>query len=750
MKHFYRLLKVLNYCFNLLCITYTNAQDKINIPKIDKAIVIDGILNDIEWDNAIEFNDFKQLEPDLGEVATEQTSAKTLYDERFLYVGFTMNYENSSDIYGRTLERDVSLSRDDYVEIHLDTYNDNTNSLVFRTNIFAAREDYEVGRNGETINDSWNMFWDVSTKVYDNNWTAEFRIPFSSLRFKESEINVMRFKAVAYYKLKNERIISTLNELIRTPQVYQYRNSEEIVFNNLKSSKPLYVAPYIKADYKSRNVLNETQSKYVNQSNFLQENGYSSNTTLDKILSNVGVDIKYKPNSNNIIDLTLNTDFAEVEADDRIINISRFPIFLPEKRLFFLENQDLFNSNQFDHRLFFSRRIGINNGVPVPIIGGLRLTGNKGRWQYGVMSLQTNKSIEQDLPTYNNSTARVKYNLGKRGSYLGFLATSKLSADDHNVLGAFDSNIRFTETVRSRFTLGATFDKEKGNFKPYYGLDINTFKANGFGFNYRFREYTEDFNPELGFVRRPNTKRLTINHGWRKTYVKHNWLSYLSIGNYTTRYWLSSNGNQDFSQINMYAFLRFKSGISPGLFAPVYREDNLYQAWDVADNISIPIGKYKMWQINPEFSTGNAFPYILRIDTTIGDHYGGQRFTFSGSFIYDFNKLFTAEIGANYNKLSFPDEYVSSGSNVLELNRYYSRLKFSFSSKSFLNSYLQYDSNSQKLGLNLRFRYTPKEGTNLYMVYNQNVNTERNMLTPNLPLFESQGLIFKFSKTFIQ
>jgi len=750
MKYFYRLLKILNYCFILLYIINTYAQDKINIPKIDKAIVVDGELNDIEWNKAIEFNDFKQLEPDLGEMASEQTSTKILYDERFLYVGFTMNYENSSDIYGRTLERDVSLSRDDYVEIHLDTYNDNTNSLVFRTNIFAAREDYEVGRNGETINDSWNMFWDVSTKVYDNKWTAEFRIPFSSLRFKESDTNVMRFKAVAYYKLKNERIISTLNELVRTPQVYQYRNSEEITFNNLQSSKPLYVAPYIKADYKSRNVLNETQSEYVNQSNFLQENGYSKNETLDKILSNVGVDIKYKPNSNNIIDLTLNTDFAEIEADDRIINVSRFPIFLPEKRLFFLENQDLFNSNQFDHRLFFSRRIGINNGVPVPIIGGLRLTGNKGRWQYGVMSLQTNKSIEQGLPSYNNSTARIKYNLGKRGSYIGFLATSKLSADDYNVLGAFDSNIRFTETVRSRFTLGATFDKEKGNWKPYYGLDINTFKANGFGFNYRFREYTEDFNPELGFVSRPDTKRLTINHGWRKTFVNHKSLSYLSIGNWATKNWLSSNSSQDFSQINMYVFIRFKNGLTLGLFAPVFQEDNLYQPWNIADNISIPIGQYSMLKINPEFSTGNAFPYILKLESVFGSHYGGERLTFRGNLIYDFSKSFTAEIGANYNKLTFPDEYVSSGSNVLNLNRYYSRLKFSFSSKSFLNSYLQYDSNSQKLGLNLRFRYTPKEGTNLYLVYNQNMNTERNILTPNLPMFESQGLIFKFSKTFIQ
>ncbi|MFV0571119.1 MAG: DUF5916 domain-containing protein [Xanthomarina gelatinilytica] len=750
MKYSNEVYTALNLFFILLSTVDIIAQNQIKIPQIDRAININGELNDAEWGNAIEFKDFKQLTPDLGEMPTEKTSAKILYDNQFLYVGATMNYNNSSDIYGRTLERDVSLSRDDYVEIHLDTYNDNTNTLVFRTNIFAAREDYEVGRNGETINYSWNMFWDVSTKVYENKWTAEFRIPFSSLRFKENENTVMRFKAVAFYKLKNEKVISTLNELIRTPQVYQYKNSEEIIFSNIKPTEPLYITPYIKADYTSRYILNETQSAYVRQNNLLQENGYSKSKTIDKILSNIGVDVKYKPNSNNIIDLTLNTDFAEVESDDRIINVTRFPIFLPEKRLFFLENQDIFSSDQFDHRLFFSRRIGINNGLRIPIIAGIRFTGSSSKWQYGAMSLQTHSVEADNLPTYNMSTARVKRIIGKKGSYIGFLSTSKFSNNDFNYLFAFDSNIRFTENIRSRFTFGSTFDKEKGNWKPYYGLDINTFKANGFGINYRFREYTEDFNPELGFVARPNTKRITLNHGWRKTFVEHKWLRYISFGNYVTKNWLSSNGNHDLSQINMYIYMAFKNGLSPGLIGPIYQEDNLYTAWNISDNISIPLGSYKMWRLNPEFSTGNAFPYILNLESEFGDYYGGNQFTFSGNFIYDFSKLFTVEIGANYNKLKFPITYVTYGNNILELSRYYSRLKFSFSSKSFLNSYVQYDSDSQKLGWNLRFRFTPKEGTNLYIVYNQNINTERNRLIPTLPAFESQGLIFKFSKTFIQ
>lgn len=725
-------------------------QNTMDVPITPVPIELNGELDETEWEEALEFNSFMQLEPNLGEKASEITSSKIMCDERFLYIGITMNYKDSTDIYGRILERDLSLSRDDYAEIHLDTYNDNTNTLVFRTNIFGAREDYEVGRNGETTNLSWNTFWDVSTKVYSTKWTAEFRIPFSSLHYQKSDNNVMRFKTVMFYKLKNERIISALQELKRTPQVHHYKNSHIVTFNNLPATTPFYVTPYLKADLQSRNTLNDSQTNYIRETNFLQQNDYSKNKSVDKILSNVGLDIKYKPNSNHIIDFTLNTDFAEVEADDRIVNVTRFPIFLPEKRLFFLENQDLFNSNQFDHRLFFSRRIGINNGLRIPIIAGIRFTGSNSKWQYGAMSLQAHSNNSENLASYNMSVVRVKHIVGKRGSYIGFLSTSKISNNDYNHLLAFDSNIRFTETVRSRFTLGSTFDKEKGNWKTYYGLDINTFKANGFGFNYRFREYDEDFNPELGFVSRPNTKRITLNNGWRKTYVNHKSIRYISSGNWTTRNWLSSTGDQDFSQSNFYGFISFKNGLNPGLLGPIYQEDNLYEPWQISDNIEIPIGKYRMWKLNPSFSTGNAFPYIINTDIEIGDYYGGNQFTLSGNFNYDFSKSFSAEIGGNFNQLKLPVEFVSEGSNVLLLNRYYSRLKFSFSSETFLNSYIQYDSKSEKVGWNLRFRYTPKEGTNLYIVYNQNINTERNILSPRLPLFESQGLIFKFSKTFIK
>jgi hypothetical protein len=296
--------------------------------------------------------------------------------------------------------------------------------------------------------------------------------------------------------------------------------------------------------------------------------------------------------------------------------------------------------------------------------------------------------------------------------------------------------------------LGSTFDKEKGNWKPMYGALINTFKSNGFGINYRFREYKKDFNPELGFVSRPNTKRLTINHGWRKTYINHRSIKNISLGNYTMRTWLSSNGYLEFSQSNIYFFLTFKKGIVVGFIGPTYQIDNLYEQWDVSRDISIPDGKYTMWKFHPRFSTGNAFPYSINLECIFGDYYGGDQLTVAGNLNYDFSKFISTEVGVSYNKLKLPSNFSHQGIATLLKNRYYSRFKLSFSSKAFLNSYVQYDSYSNKIGVNIRFRYTPREGTNLYLVYNQNINTERNLNPTELPFFDNQGLIFKFSKTF--
>ncbi len=733
----------------LLIHFYLAAQEEITkIPFTSQNMVLDGKLQESFWEGAAKFTGFKQLTPEIGEEETQSSTAYISYNEEYLFFAAVMRYDDASQVFGRTLERDISLVTDDFVEIHLDSYNDRTNSLVFKTNPLGARFDFENNRNGMDLNTSWNTFWDVATSRTEDGWIAEFRIPFKSLRFEQQPTNLMRFKVAVNYKELNEIVLFPLNDTEITGGLYHYANSALIEFENLPSTKALYVTPYAKGSVLKQSVLNKEGTAYNYETEILERKDYAENEVLDKIISNIGVDTKWKPNANNTIDFTLNTDFAQIEADDRLINISRFSIALPEKRLFFLENADLFNSNMFDHRLFQSRQIGIFQGAEIPLIGGIRYVGNDDRWQFGGLSIQTNAVDRFNLPSYNMGVLRAKRRVGNKGSYIGLINTSKIANGDYNYLFATDGNIRFTDNFDMEYVLGSTFDKIKGDFKPVYGVAFTNFKTNGFGFQYRFREYTEDFNPELGFVSQPNTKRLTLNNGYRKTYTDHKFLQYLSVGHYIRKNWISSTGAPGYFQTNLYLTMINKKGYFFNVF-PLYKEDHLYGAWQIAENIIIPEDKYNMWQIEPTFNNGRSMKYQYSISGVYGGFYGGRQLSFSGNLNYDFTKNFKLEVGANYNRLSFPDSYSENGSSVININRYYSRLKFAFSSKSFVNSYLQYDTNTKKLGVNMRFRYQPREGTDLYMVYNHNVNTKPNEVLPNLNTTQDQSFIIKFSKTFI-
>jgi len=743
-------MKKLIFCTILSIIFPFNnyGQNIVDIHKISSKITIDGSINDSEWTEAFILDNFKQIEPNLGAEATERVVVKVLYDEKYLYISGKILFNDPSQIFATTLERDKAQSDDDYFEVYIDSYNDKLNTLVFRTNPLGARQDIEVSRNGGDFNNSWNTFWTAASNINDDGWSTEMRIPFSSLRYKKSDINSMRIKAIVKYKEKNERIISPQNETQISSAEYHFINSKEVQFQNLPSTKPLYITPYVKGNIISQNFLNENETAYENETTFFDRKNYANNEILDKTLSNVGLDVKYKPSANSTLDFTLNTDFAEIEVDDRIINISRFPILLPEKRLFFLENADLFNSNQFDHRLFNSRRIGIENGASIPIIGGIRYTRNNPKWQYGLLSMQANE-VEDIALSNNASVFRLRRTIGNKGSNIGIINTNKINSDNSNHLVAIDANIRFTNIIRTEFTVATTFDKQTGNWKPMYGAEINTFKPNGFGLNYYYRDYTENFNPELGFVERPNTKRLTFNNGWRKTYSNPIFLRLFNIGHYVTKYWVSSTGANEVFQTNLYMTAIHKRGYQLS-FLPIYQEDNLYSQWEFADGITIPIGKYNMWQFRPSLSTGNAKPYQLSANMTIADFYGGNRFTLTSNISYDFSSFFKTEFGITYNSLKFPESYTIDVSNKVNLSRYFSRLKVNFSPKASLNTYIQYDTRSDKGGFNLRFRYNPTEGTDLYLVYNLNANTNRDALMPRQPFAETQVFVLKFSKTFLK
>lgn len=714
--------------------------------------LLDGFLNDAFWNTAIKFENFKQVLPQAGISASEKTEVYLTYDDENIYVGFKSYSQNNNEIYSSVLERDKGLNVDDFVEVLIDSRNDKSNQLSFQTNLLGTRTDTEITDNGGVFNTSWNTYWDAASAITDFGWSAEFKIPLSSLRFEMSEKNIMGFKFRRYIKSKNETVAFPLSAIDIDKISYNQINSQIVEFNNLIAKNPLYFTPYVISNVSQSYKLNSRGTEYFKNTEYLNGKNYLNSSGLDKLISSVGLDVKYKLDNSNTLDLTLNTDFAQAEADDRIINLTRYSISLPEKRSFFLENADLFKSVQFDHNFFHSRRIGIENGINVPIIGGVRLAGAAGNFEYGLLNMQSHSVESADIDAQNFTVVRAKNKFGSNESYIGGIFTNKSSTEnaDFSRLAAIDGFFRFPHSITSTFFAASSFERGQNEFRNNaYGFRISRFTFVGVEFDARFREYQQFFNPGMGFLSRPNTKNITLRGGYRFATPGSSWLSRLTIGSWNTFFWTSSSGEKEFKQHNSYITFQFKDASALTIYLPYYQEDRLFTNWKFSENITIPSDKYKMIAYDLLFESGYGGNYNWSLHTIIGDFYGGKQFVLSPGLNYIFNKNFNIELFLDYNRLSLPQKFSANGNGIETQVLYSAKFNYFFSSALSLKAFLQYDNLSETVGTNLRFRYNPDESTNLYIVFNQNINTERDKFNPEKPFVDNQTLIIKYSQTFI-
>lgn len=716
-------------------------------PQVDEPL--NGVI--FPGDKKFEFTEFKQLDPDRGLASTENTRVSLRYDAENLYVTFRLEYNNPGKIFGSVLERDQALDADDYVEVIIDSYNDKNNALGFQANYLGTRRDFELSDNGQSINNSWNAFWDVKIEKTGNGWNAEFMIPFSTLRYEAAEKNIMGFKFIRHMKAGNETDLFPLKNSELDGTLFHLYNAQEIEFENLRKKSPLYLTPYVAGNVFSNSVLNSSGNAYVKENSVLEGKNYFKQEALDKILSNVGLDLKYRVDNSTTVDMTLNTDFAQAESDDRIINLSRYSISLSEKRPFFLENREFFSASGFQHQLFYSRKIGIYNGHSVPIIGGVRLTGNKNNFQYGVMNIQTNRVDDLNLEAQNFSVIRLVKYFPENNSSFGGILTNKISTESkaYSRTVGLDARYFFNDEIAGYFFYSKNFDNNSTNARNNsFGLALNKYQRNGYILNYRYRDYQENFNPQTGFLERPNSKRLTINNGYAFT-LTNSFLTYIDFGHYHSTFWISGTNQPEYGQDNLYYHSLLKNGGNISAYLPVFERDHLYSDWKFSDNITIPAGKYNFTTYEVYYNSGNANKISFELDPIIGGFYGGFQFIFLSSLSVIVNRNFNAKFGFNYHHFDFPGTYSVTGDSHETITLYSARLNYSFSSFVALKAFLQYDNLSKSFGSNIRFRLNPAEGTDLYIVFNQNINTDRYRHSPSKPLIESQALVIKFSKTLI-
>ncbi len=371
-------------------ISRAQSPEIVVLPRLQGPIRLDGLSDEPAW-QAVEPLPLTMHKPVFGGTPTERTEIRIAYDDDYLYASGRFYDSDPDGIRGNARERDGISPSDDNFALILDTFNDNETALGFITTPAGNRFDFTINRDAQIFissrssqssqrmfpgNNSWNTYWDVAVDRNEEGWFAELRIPFSSLRFQDNEGKaVMGLIASRYIARKNETISYPAIQRKWMFGTIKPSVAQDVVLEEVYSRNPLYITPYALTGMNRSYQLNSAGSSY---------------SRIDQPSRDVGLDLKYGITSNLTLDLTVNTDFAQVEADDERINLTRYTLFFPEKRLFFQERAGIFDMNIGSmNSLFYSRRIGLSEHGPVPIHGGARLVGRIGLWDVGLLDMQT-------------------------------------------------------------------------------------------------------------------------------------------------------------------------------------------------------------------------------------------------------------------------------------------------------------------------------------------------------------------------
>ena len=343
-------------------------EEPLIIPRINGPVTLDGFSDEPAWDDIAPLP-WTMYQPNAGSAPSERTEIRLAYDDENLYAAGRMYDRTPDEIRAPSKKRDQMGPANDWFGVLLDTFNDNENALVFLTSPTGLRTDMAVFNDAQgvfPINVSWNTFWDVATKRNADGLFAEMRIPLSSLRFQTEAGRVEMGLILVRIIARNFEFdtFSAIEPKWGTFGVMKPSVARNIVLEGVQNKKPFYITPYMLGGGERTFSLDETESAYSRE---------------DTPTFEAGLDIKYGPTSNLTLDLILNTDFAQVEADNQQINLTRSSLFFPEKRMFFQERSSIFDFGFGEaNRLFYSRRIGIHDGIPVRIYGGARLVGRVG------------------------------------------------------------------------------------------------------------------------------------------------------------------------------------------------------------------------------------------------------------------------------------------------------------------------------------------------------------------------------------
>ena len=716
------------------------APAPMDLPRIDFEVELDGRPDEAGWQDVEPFP-LTQLEPVAGAPPTEKTRILVAYDDHYLYAVAEMLDTEASAVRGNSLQRDAEKG-DDLFTLMLDSFNDNENALIFSTNPVGTRIDKTVAGDAETgsFNTSWNTYWDAAAFRGEHGWSAEMRIPLTSLRFQNDNGRVVMGLTVS-------RLIARKNEVSTFPAIdpslkgaeFKPSAARDVALTQVETRSPVYATAYLLTGRREQVEVADDELSF--------ELG-------DEDISEVGLDVKYALTSNLNLDLTVNTDFAQVEADDALVNLTRFSLFQPEKRQFFQERSSIFDFHTGGpSRLFHSRRIGLSaDGEAVPILGGLRLVGRLGAWDIGLIDMQTQDfhGDEGLEPGENFGVLRLRRKVMNERSYVGGLITSRLSSAGYNIAWGLDTVLRLTELDELTVRLTQTFDKDdetgersraQDSARLYTSLARRT--AEGMGYDLTVAYSGEEFQPDMGFAARTGFYRLSPNISFHR--LGERGKDGFQRRNYWLRseaFWNESDRDLDSAYMTLGTNRQTWRGGWVWVDLDLTRE-RLDEPFELADDVEIPVGVHDFQSVTggARLAAGRDFAFWANVQ--VGTFFDGERYAVRLNPDWTLSKH--AAIGGTYqwNTLRFPDRDQEVDIHLVRM-----RLRLAFDNRFSLDLFSQYSSLDGRVSSNLRFRYNFSEGTDLYVVYNEAQNLDRRLNTGlELPGRHGRSLLVKYSYT---
>ena len=671
-----------------------------------QSIEIDGDFSETDWQHAKLINQFVQTEPDEGVPITESTEVRILYDEKNIYFGFTCSSSSRDNIVANEMRRDVeNLRENDNVFILLDTYNDKRSGVFFRINPLGAMQDIALTNSGDSQNRSWDAVWNCRSKINDTHWTTEIAIPFSQLRFNRSDSMVWGVNFGRTIRQKKE-------EATWVPVSRQYGSRSKYRTANLGSlvglagitpSRRLEVLPYV----------------LPGVSRIEGDEGTDG-------VFDIGLDLKYGLTSNLTADLTLNTDFAQVEADQEQVNLTRFSLYFPEKRPFFLEGAGLFDFgiprpsffNPPPLLLFYSRRIGLEEGYAIPIVGGSKITGKVGPYGIGLLNVLTDEfhtdaSVTDeddivDLSRTNYSVLRVTRDLFS-GSSIGAIAINKQDTDTYNRAGGLDFAYRPNDSIDVRGLWARTYetDVSSKNDAMYFG---GTWRSSLLRFNGTYTFIGEDFNPEVGFVRRQGSRRfrgqMRFTPWPRKFGIRR-----IFMGP-EVDYILNQDDELETREFTLTNWFQLEQG--SWINVEIRRTSEfLDEEFEIRDGVLIPVDDYNLTTLRTMIDTDEGRKISGRFGANYGTFFNGTNRGFDIQANFKPSGRLAFETQYQFNRVNLPNE------DPFNVNIFGSRIVYAFTTTLFAKLFAQWNSDDEVISTNFLLNYIYRPGSDFYLVFNQ-------------------------------